>query len=274
MGAPPELQPPTAGNILGGGFPWPRQQAVETKAGPSEPAGTCSLRTAGCRRGRQRGTRGQESLQLSHEETKGPARLPEDYLETQCVFLGKLFQKKNSDKSKRCVCMDFQYSFVYKSKESKINVRQRRIGQMHRDSSYHHQKQPWKRQPLPPIRFTSGVLLGGHVRGPRLPASCPLHTWCQTPAQKTRRGVQEQAPTTPWGKPWRAEFGRTGQTTEPKPPTPDGESRVPSTRRPLPANTALSLRLSQNSGSPCARPQGLGASTSPLRTAPNELQRF
>lgn len=79
-GAPPELRPPTAGDTLGGGLPQPRQQAVGTKAGPSQPAGMCSWSTVGCGRGRAGDTEGrrEESPQLSHEETKGPARLPED----------------------------------------------------------------------------------------------------------------------------------------------------------------------------------------------------
>lgn len=57
------------------------------------------------------------------------------------------------------------------------------------------------------------------VRGPRLLASHPSAQQ-PPPPEDQEKGVQEQTPTTPSGKPWSVEFGQTG-------------ARAPDTRWPL-----------------------------------------
>lgn len=110
------------------------------------------------------------------------------------------------------------------------------------------------------------------VRGPRLLASHPSAQQPPPPQKTRRRGYRSRLLPHPQASLGVWSLGRQG----PGPPTPDGPcsgwgSSTPSTRRPAPANTALSHCLSQDSGSRRVQPQGLSASTSPFRMTPNEL---
>lgn len=115
------------------------------------------------------------------------------------------------------------------------------------------------------------VLLGRPVRGPRLPASVRLPTWYQTPAQTARRrgcGSRLQPRAGASLGVWSSD-GQGPDTGWPRRQAGKRRALYPPTAL---ADPARSLGLSRDSGSPRARTQRPNASTSPLRTAPHELQ--
>lgn len=69
------------------------------------------------------GTGGRGPLNLAPERPAATTAMWR-HLEGQHFFPSIFFQNKNSDKNKRCVCTDFQHSFVAKSKILKMNVHQ------------------------------------------------------------------------------------------------------------------------------------------------------